>query len=117
MKAEPIIPRFEGDGEPRFSPKPLGVGQQRPQGIGGGVEQHIPHDPGIGSPEGVERMGDREDDVIVPHRQQLRPARFQPLPPLPPGAAGTPAMPATVVVNKNLILYQKSENKSVPPRH
>jgi hypothetical protein len=78
VQRQVLAPGVQDGQEADPGPQVFGVGgdlQQRPRG---GLEQGAVDHPLVGQCQGVEGVGEREDDVEVLHRQQLRRPLVQP---------------------------------------
>jgi hypothetical protein len=70
MLGQGLAPRVENRGNADVSAQVLGITGKLLQGLGGSLEEQVIEAPLIDADQGIELMGQREDDVEVRNRQQ-----------------------------------------------
>ena len=79
MMGEGRAPGVEHHGDADLGAEMLGIGGDAQQRLRRGLEQGVVDHRLVGVGDVGDRRGQREDDMIIGHRQQLGPARFEPI--------------------------------------
>lgn len=74
-------PGVQDGEEPDLGAQPVGIGGHLQQGLGSGLEQQVEEWPGCGESQGVQFVGQGEDDVEVVGVDEIALLRFEPSPP------------------------------------
>src|SRR5689334_18565260 len=100
MEVELLAPGMWHGGDAQIAPQP--VAPERQQALGGTIEEQRVKPVRVGQHQGIKFRGQREDAMVVSHRQETLELLIQPLPAFAGLAAR--AMPVTAAAGRPVLM-------------